>query len=235
MPVLLRASFGYLMRHQWQLALAIVGIGIGVAVMVAVDIANQSSRKAFLLSMDTLNGQATHQVVGGPAGIDEALYTSLRVQHGVRTIAPIVSGYVSVAGEPLRLLGVDVFAEREFRQYTAPTNPGVDLAGDGALAGARSERMISGFLAGSGNVLMAPETAARLGLESGQSFAVVAEGREYQATVAGFVGGENQGQLGNIMIVDIAVAQRWLDSRFAKRSALTSRSTPDVATHRCRR
>jgi putative ABC transport system permease protein len=211
MPVILRASFGYLMRHPWQLALAIVGIGIGVAVMVAVDLANQSSRKAFLLSMDTLNGQATHQVVGGPAGIDEALYTSLRVQHGVRTIAPIVSGYVSVAGEPLQLLGVDVFAEREFRQYTAPTNPGADLAGDGALAGARSERMISGFLAGSGNVLLAPETAARLGLESGQSFAVVAEGRENQATVAGFVGGENQGQLANIMIVDIAVAQRWLD------------------------
>ena len=36
MPVLYRASFGYLMRHPWQLALAVIGICIGVAVMVAV-------------------------------------------------------------------------------------------------------------------------------------------------------------------------------------------------------
>ena len=59
MPVLYRASFGHLRRHPWQLGLAIVGIIIGVAVMVAVDLANASSRKAFLLSMDTLNGQTT--------------------------------------------------------------------------------------------------------------------------------------------------------------------------------
>ena len=49
MPVLYRASFGYLLRHPWQLALALLGICIGVAVIVAVDLANESSRKAFLL------------------------------------------------------------------------------------------------------------------------------------------------------------------------------------------
>ena len=82
MPVLFRASLGYLLRHPWQLALAILGISIGVAVMVAVDLANQSSRTAFLLSMDALNGRATHQVIGGPAGLDEAAYSELSVVHG---------------------------------------------------------------------------------------------------------------------------------------------------------
>ncbi len=33
MPVLYRASFGYLLRHPWQLALALLGICIGVAVI----------------------------------------------------------------------------------------------------------------------------------------------------------------------------------------------------------
>lgn len=54
MPVLYRASFGFLIKHPWQLGLALLGISIGVAVMVAVDLANASSRKAFLLSMSTL-------------------------------------------------------------------------------------------------------------------------------------------------------------------------------------
>ena len=65
-PTLYKASFGYLLKHPWQLGLALLGIAIGVAVMVAVDLANSSSRRAFLLSMDTLNGQATHQILGGP-------------------------------------------------------------------------------------------------------------------------------------------------------------------------
>ena len=98
MPVLLRASFGYLLRHPLQLVLALTGITIGVAVIVAVDLANQSSRKAFLASMDRLNGRATHQVVAGPGGLDESAYVSLRTARGMRRIAPVVSGYV-MAGD----------------------------------------------------------------------------------------------------------------------------------------
>ena len=90
MPVLYRASIGYLLRHPWQLALTLLGICIGVAVIVAVDLANESSRKAFLLSMDTVTGEATHQIIGGPNGVDEQLYTRLRVETGVRSIAPVV-------------------------------------------------------------------------------------------------------------------------------------------------
>ena len=79
MPAVWRASLGYLLRHPWQLFLSMLGVGIGVAVIVAVDLANASSRKAFLMSMDAVTGEATHQVVGGPAGVDESVYVDLRV------------------------------------------------------------------------------------------------------------------------------------------------------------
>jgi putative ABC transport system permease protein len=82
MPVLYRASIGYLLRHPWQLALALLGICIGVAVIVAVDLAIESSRKAFMMSMDTLTGEATHQIIGGPVGVDENLYARLRTEAG---------------------------------------------------------------------------------------------------------------------------------------------------------
>ena len=93
--------------------MAVLGICIGVAVMVAVDLANESSRKAFLISMDTINGEATHQVIGGPAGVDEKIYTELRVAHGIREIAPVVSGYIEIGDVTLLALGIDMVAERE--------------------------------------------------------------------------------------------------------------------------
>ena len=64
MSCLVKASLGYLWRHPWQLVLAILGISIGVAVIVAVDLANASSRLAFLQSLDAVTGRATHQVIG---------------------------------------------------------------------------------------------------------------------------------------------------------------------------
>ena len=147
MPVLFKASLGYLLRHPWQLALAILGISIGVAVMVAVDIANESSRKAFLLSMDTLNGRATHQVIGGPAGLDESVYTELRVVHGFRDIAPVVAGSIRLGGESLQLIGVDVFAESRFRDFSAPGSISQDLLGsDRQPDSSNAEAMVRALL-----------------------------------------------------------------------------------------
>ncbi len=118
-PVRYRASFSYLLRHPWQLALALLGIVVGVAVIVAVDLANGSARKAFLLSMDTLTGEATHQVIGGPRGVDEQVYSDLRVRHGIRSLAPVIDDTVFVGEQSLQLLGVDLFAERQVRQFTS--------------------------------------------------------------------------------------------------------------------
>jgi len=201
-----RASAGYLLRHPWQLGLAILGICIGVAVMVAVDLATAGARNAFLLSMDTLTGRATHQIVGGPDGLDETVYRDLRVMHGVRAIAPVVTGYVSAGDETLRLLGVDVFAEREFRAWTSPTELRADPGerGDG-----RPELLIRRFLTGTGAILLAGRDAARLGVKAGQSLEVVANGRRFGATVAGTLPA-NDARFDGVVVVDIAVAQHWL-------------------------
>ena len=50
----------------------ILGIALGVAVVVSIDIANASSARAFELSAETVAGRATHQISGGPQGLDEA-------------------------------------------------------------------------------------------------------------------------------------------------------------------
>src|SRR6185312_6147060 len=123
MPALWAASFRHLVRHPAQLLLALVGLSLGVATIIAVDIATASSRRAFELSMDAVNGTATHQIVGGPQGIDERVYVDLRTREllpGVMqpVLAPVVEGYVLIGTQgvftrDMQLVGVDPLAGSE--------------------------------------------------------------------------------------------------------------------------
>ncbi len=196
---LIRANAGFLVRHPWQLAMVLLGVGIGVAVIVAVDLANASARKAFLLSMDTLTGEATHQVVGGPAGIDEGVYVRLRVEEGIGAIAPVVEGYVEAGERTLRVLGIDPFAEQEFRNFTTR----LEAQGNGD-----AQSVFAAFLTRPGAAVLAAATAARLGLAAGDEFEVVAAGRRERAVLVGTYAAAG---VDDIMTVDIATAQSWFD------------------------
>ncbi len=200
-PILYRASLGYLWRHPWQLGLALLGICIGVAVMVAVDLASDSSRKAFLLSMSTINGAATHQIVGGPAGLDENLYTTLRVDEGVRSIAPVIDGYIDYDATVLHLLGVDLLAEQNFRAYALPGAQHYD--------GQSAEDIIRRVLTEPGALLLSSQTASALGLQVDDELQIVAAGHRHAAVLVGLLSDDGQA-LNNLAIVDIAVAQQWL-------------------------
>ena len=197
-----RASFSYMLRHPWQLVLALLGIGIGVAVIVAVDLANASARKGFLLSMDKVPGEATHQIVGGPLGVDESVYARLRAEHGIRTIAPVVTGSVEINGVLLDVLGIDLFAEQDIRPFTSEaTVPGT--------AGTAPQNLFRAFLTEPGTATLSERTAVGLGLAVGDAFTVVAGGLEQAGRLLGTYDSDQAG-LDNILFVDVATAQAWL-------------------------
>ncbi len=200
-PVTYRASFSYLLRHPWQLVLSLLGIVIGVAVIVAVDLANSSARKAFLLSMDAITGEATHQVVGGPNGVDELIYRDLRTLDGLTNVAPVVEGTVNVDGVPLQLLGIDLFAEQTMRSFTGETS-GTDSGGDNSL-------LFVNFLLQPGAVTTTEQTATDLGLQVGDPFEVSVGGRPHTATLFATFAGDSS--LDRVFVTDIATAQEWLD------------------------
>ena len=83
--------------------------------VVAVDLANSSAKRSFALSLEMVTGRATHHIIGGAQGIPERFYTELRVQQGIRDSAPIVSGNLLIGEHRYHLLGVDPFAEQQFR------------------------------------------------------------------------------------------------------------------------
>src|SRR5207302_3347975 len=116
MPTLRAASVRHLLRHPAQLALALIGLTLGVGTIVAVDVATASSQRAFELSLQAVNGAATHQITGGPRGIGERLYAQLRTQAAAGAplrFAPLVTGYVTVGERTMQLVGVDPFAAVE--------------------------------------------------------------------------------------------------------------------------
>ncbi|WP_255604214.1 FtsX-like permease family protein [Oscillochloris sp. ZM17-4] len=208
--IVLRTSVRYMLRHPWQIGLCVLGVALGVAVVVAIDLATASASRAFALSTESVAGRATHQIVGGPAGLDEALYARLRVGMAVRPSAPVVEGYAvapALGGMTVHLLGVDPFAEGPFRAYLG--GPGV-----GVGAGAADATVdLSRLLVEPGAVLMSAPLAAQYGLAPGDTLALRLGARTVEARVAGLLQPSDDlsaRALEGLLVADIATAQELL-------------------------
>ena len=200
---LLKTSLRHLLKHPWQIGLAILGVALGVAVVVSIDLTNSSARRAFAISTETIAGRATHQIIGGPNGIDEALYRRLRLDLGVRESAPVVEGYAAAPDHPgltLHILGVDPLAEGPFRPYLNMQN-----------AGPRSD--LTALFVKPGTALMSAETARANGLKGGDTLRLRIGARIEPATLVALLEPQDEvarRALDGLLIADISTAQEWL-------------------------
>ncbi len=203
-PTLRAASLRHLLRHPAQLALALIGLTLGVGTMVAVDVATASSRRAFELSLQAVNGAATHQITGGPRGIDERLYPQLRAHApaaGALRFAPLVAGYVTVGERTLQLIGIDPFAAAQLaggRPVAAAPDPATEDV-DG----------LRRWFTEPGAVVMSAATAAALGLAINGRFDLAVGGVRQRATLVGRIADAGPG-FETVLLTDIAQAQEWL-------------------------
>lgn len=204
--VVSRLAYRALQRRVLQSILFVLSILAGVALVVGVDVAADSARRAFSLSLASLQGDATHEIVGGPSGVPSALYRSLRADLGIRTAAPVIQGTVRVGSDeiPLTLLGIDLFAEAQVRQYLASASaPGVEGQ---ALIRLMSEP---------DTVLVSQSVAARLGVEPGEQLVVrTARGRR-SVTLVGIIRPANElsaQALASLVVADISTAQEIVGS-----------------------
>jgi putative ABC transport system permease protein len=199
---LLKTSLRHLLRHPWQIGLAILGVALGVAVVVSIDLANSSARRAFTLSAETVAGRATHQVVGGPNGLDEAIYRTIRVDLHVRDSAPLVEGYAAAPDFPgltLHILGVDPLAEQPFRPYLAPA------------AGPQSD--LTPLFTQPGAALISADTARAYGLAAGDELRLRFGAHTERARLIALLEPEDDASrraLDGLLVADIATAQEWL-------------------------
>ncbi len=200
-PLLWRSSWRHFRGHPWLTGLALFSIALGVAVVTAVDLANHGAMTALRLTVESLSGRASHRLLGPPAGVPESIYPALRTHAAVMNAAPIVQGSALAPdhdNQRLSILGIDLFAEPPFRPHVSRSAPKGDLK-DFFLTPA------SGFLLA--------DTAAELGLKSGDRFRIVAANTPHTITLLGLLDPADplvrQG-LANTLLVDIASAQELL-------------------------
>jgi putative ABC transport system permease protein len=172
-------------------------------VVLSIDLANESARRAFARFTETIAGRATHQIVGGPSGLPEALYRTIRVELGLRESAPVVERDVAAPEHPgvtFHLMGVDPFAEAPFRSIVS------------AEAAGTIDRLAT-LLTRPATVLVAQGTARRLGHGAGDPLVLRVGAVRHRLSVVGTLVPADElsaRALESLLVTDIATAQELL-------------------------
>lgn len=186
----------------------ILGITLGVAVVISVDLANASASRAFDLSTETIAGRSTHQITGGPLGLDDDLFSSLTQQRWGVPLAPVISDYASspeMGNRTLQFLGVDPFSEAPFRNYLGNANPTQATS----PVGASPDHLVS-FLTQPGTVFISEDNANRYQLSAGQTIPLEIAGNIQMVTIAGLIKPSDslsRRALDGLILADISTAQ----------------------------
>lgn len=195
--LLFLSAWRYARQHPWQTWLSFLGIALGVMMVVAVDLANSSARRAFALSIDAVNGNITHQIVGGSSGVPDAVFTALRVELGIRRSAPSLDAAVRIAGQEFTLLGLDLVSEAALQRR----RPGFSADALSMTA------MGFASLANERAVLMSAGAATALNLQEGNSFTLRVGSNESEAVLAATFAGDEAAATDGLIFADIATAQ----------------------------
>ncbi len=208
--VLKKASRYYLYLHPWQLALAILGITLGVAVVVSIDLALDSSLDAFKQTTQALSGRASYRIIASDGGLDEKLYTRLRVEHGIHNLAPIVNGYIHTTANTentFKLYGIDPLIENSFQSAWQQQNANED-----------NLRLMSE----ANTVLTSRKMAQKMRLQMDDEMTIMSDVGPHTLKIIGWLPEDDavsRNLFEHVLIADIATAQEVL-GLFGKLSAI---------------
>ncbi len=203
--ILTRASRQFLWRHPWQLALAIVGIALGVAVVISIELAIESSLRAFDQAGQAFSGTATHRIIASAGGLDEKLYTRLRVEQGIKKMVPVVTSTVHIANQPddqFKLLGIDPFVEKSMQSVWQTQSNDQERTG-----------LLRRLLVEPNTALISEQTARSLQLNPEDELTIVTDNATHKLKIIGFLTANDavsERIFARLIMTDIATAQELL-------------------------
>src|SRR3972149_6827058 len=113
-------TFRHLRLNKGRTFLSALGIALGVGVFISVQIAIYTAIGSFNSTVDHVSGTANLQIVSFGRGFPEEVYLKVKKVPGVKAATPIIQFISKIdepIGEPLYLLGIDIFSDRQFRDY----------------------------------------------------------------------------------------------------------------------
>lgn len=204
---ILRTLLSHWLRHPTQLAAFIVGLLSATALWSGVQAINLHARASYDRAAASIDGgkEATLVPVYGQ-DVPQALFADLRRAGWL--VSPMVEGRIRVQGRQIRLIGIE--------PISLPRNTGP--------VSAISDSVLKRFLSSKGLTLVAPETAAELGLAEGANVTTDAGSPLPPVHIAGEM-------ISGVLVMDIGLAQRILGktdrvSRFVVDPAETGARPP---------
>lgn len=200
-------SFRYWWRHRGAFFLATLGVALGLAVFVSIQVANHSVLRAFAASVDAVAGKANLQIEGGHNGLPEEVYTRLRTAPlpGVRASAPLL---IKTLHSPqlhrtLLLMGVDLFAEAEFRGWQSDSDSGETPRRAEGLTG------MTRLLLDPAAVAISQSLARKYHLREGDPLEVFVGAEQHRFRIAAVLGAGAGDRAfgGDFALLDMATAQ----------------------------
>jgi len=190
----------HLRYHKGRTLLSMVGIALGVAVFISVQTAIYTAIESFNASVDHVSGKANLQVTSFGGGFSEEVYLKVKKVLGIKAATPAIQ-YVSKMdepiGEPLYLLGIDVFSDRPFREYQFH-----ETDDEGLL-----------FLKTPHSIAITEKLANRHGLKKGEKITLIVGSKKVTLTITNLLKMEGPAKSleGNFGLIDIASAQEALE------------------------
>jgi putative ABC transport system permease protein len=190
----------HLRYHKGRTFLSMVGIALGVAVFVSVQLAIHTAIESFNASVDHVTGKANLQITSFGRGFSEEVYLKVKKIPGIKAATPVIQ-YVSKIdepiGEPLYLLGIDVFSDQPFREYQF-----YESDHEGLL-----------FLKNPHSIAITEKLARRHGLKKGDKITLIVGSKKVTFTITNLLKMEGPANSleGNFGLIDIASAQEALE------------------------
>ena len=138
-------------RHPMQLATLLIGLISATALWSGVQALNQQARNAYDRAAATFGGTRTAMLVGRDGtSFPQQLFVDLR--RAGWPVSPVVEGRLLIGGRSFRLLGIEP----------------VTLPGEVSTAPVIGRTDLQSFVTPPGEMLVAPETLADLGVKEGE-------------------------------------------------------------------
>ena len=190
----------HLYLNKTRTFLSVIGIALGVSVFVSVQLAIRTSIDSFNSTVDHVSGKANLQITSFGRGFPEEVFLRVKGMKGVRAATPVIQYVCKIAepiGEPLYLLGIDIFSDQQFRDYR------FDEATAGDLNFLKNPRAIA----------ITEKLAHRYGLKRGSTLHLIFGSRKMDVTITNLLRMEGPANSleGNFGLMDIASAQESLE------------------------
>ena len=198
--LLKKISLRHLRLNKTRTFLTVMGIALGVSVFVSVQLAIHTAIESFNSTVDHISGRANLQITSFGRGFSEEAFLKVKKVPGIKAATPVIQFVCKIdepIGEPLYLLGIDIFSDQQFRDYQFEESNEKDLD----------------FLTDPRAIAVTEKLASRYGLKKGSILHLIFGSKKVDLIITHLLKMEGPAQSleGNFGLMDIASAQEALE------------------------